>query len=447
MVPWTMDDGKNPKPFQFPFTNDNGELFSNVTSSPVADPAPATNPQTHAEIAAPATPAPRQSREQDAIKAYDDYTKEHPRPEATKPKFWQQLAAMGIGGMAGWTNAAGRVRHPLDPGPAQDFIQHPFLQQRQAEWDSHTAPMAQRIKLGHEADQSERATELEQAQAGAANARAVESQAKAERARRGTPDKALNYKDVAPEHTLYDPNTGQAVFTAPPSAGKPKEPAKPKTLWEALLSDDPEQVKRGQAGYEFETKTRGKYASDHTDYEGRDFRRQQQAANAADKVEHAKTTEEDRLWGAYHNELGKLLKTANDGRNSSGDPEFVTKEDLLKDKRYQPQVQSLNGRYQKRFQNVQDGYARSVRSAPGGGQAEDWQVGPDLQYSKRGAAPPSAPAATGNGTTIQADRVNVPAKSTQRQPYNIHGKIYSLTEEEFAAAVAEDKRERAATRR
>lgn len=36
------------------------------------------------------------------------------KPEAPSPKWWQRLAAAGAGGLAGYSNAAGRTKHPID---------------------------------------------------------------------------------------------------------------------------------------------------------------------------------------------------------------------------------------------------------------------------------------------------------------------------------------------
>jgi hypothetical protein len=93
---------------------------------------------------------------------------QHPVPK--KPGFLQNLAAAGIGAMAGYTNAAGRVRKPIDASGAIQSIQYPGLPRQMAAWEAQKeaaqAQMAtEQEKLAQVAKQRQIATTEETAAA------------------------------------------------------------------------------------------------------------------------------------------------------------------------------------------------------------------------------------------------------------------------------------------
>ena len=59
-----------------------------------------------------------------------------PMPVKENPKWWERLAAAGIGGAAGWSNAASRTRNPINIAAAQENILHPGYQDKLAQWQS-----------------------------------------------------------------------------------------------------------------------------------------------------------------------------------------------------------------------------------------------------------------------------------------------------------------------
>jgi hypothetical protein len=62
-------------------------------------------------------------------------------PTLTKPKWWQQALGGAAGFGAGWSNAAGRTKHPIDIGAMQQNIMHPGYSDQVAQWRSGMAPI------------------------------------------------------------------------------------------------------------------------------------------------------------------------------------------------------------------------------------------------------------------------------------------------------------------
>lgn len=61
------------------------------------------------------------------------------RPERTPSHWWQKALSGAIGGLAGYANAAGRVRHPIDVSQAVENIQHPGYAGKLQDWQSRVA--------------------------------------------------------------------------------------------------------------------------------------------------------------------------------------------------------------------------------------------------------------------------------------------------------------------
>lgn len=59
------------------------------------------------------------------------------KPKAEQPKWWQRLAAAGVGAAAGYANAEGKLRHPVDASGAIDAIYDvPGQQRRLSDWQT-----------------------------------------------------------------------------------------------------------------------------------------------------------------------------------------------------------------------------------------------------------------------------------------------------------------------
>ncbi len=86
-------------------------------------------------------------------------------PVMTKPKWWQTALAAGIGGGAGWVNAAGRIRNPIDINAATQGILHPGYEGRLEEWQSRVMPMQQQMAAQEKYEQIEAQAEERRAHA------------------------------------------------------------------------------------------------------------------------------------------------------------------------------------------------------------------------------------------------------------------------------------------
>lgn len=88
------------------------------------------------------------------------------QPVREKPSLLRQLAAGAIGGAAGYVNAAGRVRHPIDMTAAENAIKYPGYGQQVQDYTRQKADLTNQLaqQQGGVADQ--------QAQAGLAHTRA-----------------------------------------------------------------------------------------------------------------------------------------------------------------------------------------------------------------------------------------------------------------------------------
>jgi hypothetical protein len=134
-------------------------MGSYPASLPVGSPAAAPPSATEA------APVSRQKSPAE-LRSQEDYDKLRTElsapPTMTQPKWWQGAAAGLAGFGAGWSNAAGRTRHPIDIGAMQDSIMHPGYKQRLQEWQSRVGPLQQIATLDRsQADQERRSRGLD----------------------------------------------------------------------------------------------------------------------------------------------------------------------------------------------------------------------------------------------------------------------------------------------
>lgn len=85
------------------------------------------------------------------------------RPQMTPPKWWQKGLAAGLGGAAGWSNAAGRAR-PIDISSATENILHPGYKTKLEEWQNKVIPAQQQAEILGQQLSSQRASEIAQSQ-------------------------------------------------------------------------------------------------------------------------------------------------------------------------------------------------------------------------------------------------------------------------------------------
>lgn len=69
------------------------------------------------------------------------------QPVLTQPKWWQRALGAAAGAGAGYSNAAGRTRHPIDIETMSENILHPGYKSKLERWRSMVAPADEALKL------------------------------------------------------------------------------------------------------------------------------------------------------------------------------------------------------------------------------------------------------------------------------------------------------------
>ena len=64
-----------------------------------------------------------------------------------QPKWWQRAAAMGAGALAGYSNAAGRTRTPINIEAMGEKILHPTYQTRLQDWQGQVQPLEAQAQI------------------------------------------------------------------------------------------------------------------------------------------------------------------------------------------------------------------------------------------------------------------------------------------------------------
>lgn len=90
----------------------------------------------------------------DVLEQYKNY------PTMQQPKWWQRGLGAAAGFGAGWSNAAGRTRHPIDIGAMQQNVLHPGYNEQVAEWRAQMVPL--QAKADIEAQKQNAALKMEQ---------------------------------------------------------------------------------------------------------------------------------------------------------------------------------------------------------------------------------------------------------------------------------------------
>lgn len=89
-------------------------------------------------------PAPQSNYDKAAGNFKDVLAQAPVRPE---PKWWQRAAAAGAGALAGYSNAAGRTRNPIDIQSMGNNILAPGYQSKLESWRSRVAPAQAELEL------------------------------------------------------------------------------------------------------------------------------------------------------------------------------------------------------------------------------------------------------------------------------------------------------------
>jgi hypothetical protein len=432
----------------FPYTDEDGNLLGPTPSSdvPTNDPNIAP-PGTPPSVPAPAPYVGRTGPALEKLRAQIEG-----QPKLDPPKWWQSLAAGAAGFGAGWSNAAGRSRHPIDVDQMREDILHPGYREKMADWQSRVKPLEQQVKLAEAADAGERADRLQAAQQGYYSARANEANAKALKAARddkpGKPTEEQKYETAL--SITKDPvqATRYAFGWGAPSAEK--EPAHHNlTPDEILLAPPgtytPEQVKK--ANEILDKMHRGGGANVDPLLEER--RRQlidEGNAKAFDTIENTKRTAESGLLNRRKADIDKLIKGANENSRSATDPVYSSEADLMSNPALAAQVAHINQNYAGQYQQVLDGYARSIRNRHGS--AENWQVDPKTFATSKVEAPagpaasPAAKGAANNRALTMKGNGGPKPSPNDMVSIEIEGVPYHGTRAQMDALMAEAKRQK-----
>ncbi len=101
------------------------------------------------------------------------------RPERTPTHWYNRLAAGALGGLAGWSNAASRTRHPIDIPSLSEAVLHPGYAEQLADWQSRVAPLQQAADIE---GARQTATGKEEQISGQRESRLLNAQARQQRA-------------------------------------------------------------------------------------------------------------------------------------------------------------------------------------------------------------------------------------------------------------------------
>jgi hypothetical protein len=305
-------------------------------------------------------------------------------PKETAPKWWQRAAGAAAGFGAGWSNAAGRSRAPIDIGAMRENILHPGYQQKLQEWQSRVAPLQQIAGLDQSQVEQERRTrqtdiqeDWNKARAEAEHQRGVMWAARARAYDKGkltgkiasTPDERADIAkryNFDPDMTKYFIANGNLTGygSTLESSGKAPHWTVDDYYMGVVPGETPEQ----------KTKAADAYNAKHPgpDLEGRELShewRRQQLAEAANKagegVTKSKQGAEAKIHAQRRQEVAALMKATG----------TASEDDLWTLKDTAEQLRKINRRYAGRLQAVQDSYAGGIRKR--GGTADDYTIDPD----------------------------------------------------------------------
>lgn len=347
------------------------------------------------------------------------------RPVRPKPKWFQTLAAAGFGGLAGWSNAAGRSRSPIDIDASTDNILAPGYKEKVKEYESKVAPVeAQANVIGQraKANQAEATTEYRRAGAQAARDRGAYFRHRAETdQKQWVQQKDGSLLNTVTGETRHQAATPEELFKQAKALGASDDQARGYSLtrkWTAAPSNRPVNVSAGgmavdpQTGRVIATNPKGPKEVDPEIAENRRASRELRESADLDRVAQSKETNEQQLHASRQRELTQAMVRLGAQSEQQLPPEMLA---------------DVNRRYAKQLQVVQDNFANSLRRR--GRPAEDWDVDPDtLEYRRRGEGAPGAAA------PVVAPTVRQPAPGRQTPPAPQAGaQVRQYTEQEVRA--------------
>lgn len=175
-------------------------------------PAPASPPSS--PFAPPTAPPPSAAIPySDALTEQEKLSGQYPIMQA--PKWWQRVIAGGAGALAGWSNAAGRTRNPVNIAAVQDAIEHPGYAEKLEEWRSRVIPAQTKAEIeskrfGAQVEQQKLANET-----ALKGAEAVQNLQKGEYWLKRSEQERNQWKIDPKTGTMYNTINGQSVAKAP----------------------------------------------------------------------------------------------------------------------------------------------------------------------------------------------------------------------------------------
>ena len=310
------------------------------------------------------------------------------RPQLKQPKWWQRAAGAAAGFGAGWSNAAGRTRRPIDIGEMQENILYPGYRQKLSEWQSRVEPL--QTLAGIDQAEAERKRRGDLAEADITLKGAETERAKQQGlawSRRYNPTWTHSGKGS------FNPVTGE--FIPDPMAQQSKLEAyqEAKALgatdqqaldavygWKPSAEKgsagthtlSPGAVLVGPDGKIIANNPRPPHEVDPDVAYDRQVRRQRQEAEDADRVTQSKNTGEEKILKERNHEVNSILQKAgvNTVEEMAGNPDYAP---------YAAALKNINRHYAPRLQAVQNAYESSIRRR--GGEAEHYDVDQDtLNY-------------------------------------------------------------------
>lgn len=306
------------------------------------------------------------------------------RPVMGKPKWWERVAAGAAGGLAGFSNAAGRAR-PIDiPGMTQ-AIEHPGYQNRLEEWQSRMIPAEQRAEIeGQKAAAGWKSQEVA-GQAALRDAQATQAMAHGQYWLSRSEQERNQWKIDPKTGILYNTVTRQTIQAAPTvkdryqtaiallsaaNGGKPlSEEDKQQALeysfngklsehadrnpneWALYLKanggDSAAAIKAWQADKIAAAKAARRPTGGMTELQ--QINLDQRNNLNLDRIANKKNTDERSILDRHRIELSQTFDQNHMGTQAMGTPEG------------QKKIDEINGKYAHELQTMQDEFARQTR--------------------------------------------------------------------------------------
>lgn len=367
------------------------------------------------------------------------------RPVRPKPKWWQQLGAAGFGAAAGWSNAAGRTKHPIDIESVNDNILAPGYKEDVKRFESEVAPVEAQAQVSGQrakANQAEATAEYRRAGASAAADRGAywRSKSKAEQLQWTSRKDGSLYNKITGE-TKAPASTPEQRYKQAIDIGGSEDQARAYALTQRWVpapaaSNRPVSVAAGAIAVDPQTGkviARNPKAPKEVDPELEENRRasREMRENAdLDRVSSTKEANERTIHTQREKEIAATVTRLGAQSAEQLPPEVMT---------------AINQRYARQLQTVQDNFANSIRRR--GKPAEDWDVDPDtLEYRQRGqgqlpgaARPVTAPAI--RKPQGPAGQQGAPAQQYSEQEVRAAAKAKGLNpqQEENAVVIARQR--------